>query len=331
MNETDFNTFKDSPNPANFSDTEIEESLLFKTMLKFLTAASLLVPALAAKSAFKAILRIPAAGPLPSMSSIFSVLERGGLYTGNEFHRWINEKILTRLRQSPSPGGAPSPLSPQPTFQELVSRTGIRLHVVASDIGRQRMLVFNAHCTPQLPVATAVRMSMSIPFFFVPVPYLGCPIVDGGILSNYPMYLLKRQNPYSPNTPDDIKRPNIGFLLDDGPDPAQTPSQICPPGPPQGCPSARVTFFEELMKSYETVTGAFDRRETGDFRKNTVRIDVSGYSTFNFDVNKSQKRDLANRGWQATAQYFKTQGIVPTPPPSPYLPEGKGSMAPQRR
>ena len=48
----------------------------------------------------------------------------------------------------------------------------------------------------ELEIAAAVRMSMSIPIFFDPVVYNGPPqprraalIVDGGLLSNFPVWL----------------------------------------------------------------------------------------------------------------------------------------------
>src|SRR5690606_15394480 len=98
------------------------------------------------------------------------------------------------------------------TFGDLVleefaddPRYRYRLRVVATDLTNGRLVVF-----PQdgrrygvepdsLPVAHAVRISISIPFFFSPV-YFPPPanaqekknaavMVDGGVLSNFPVWL----------------------------------------------------------------------------------------------------------------------------------------------
>jgi NTE family protein len=61
-------------------------------------------------------------------------------------------------------------------------------------------------------VADAVRMSMSIPYFFQPVELFhvetGLPstIVDGGVLSNFPVWIFDVED-------HDPKRPTFGFKL----------------------------------------------------------------------------------------------------------------------
>ncbi|WP_437593504.1 patatin-like phospholipase family protein [Sorangium sp. So ce1000] len=77
-----------------------------------------------------------------------------------------------------------------------------RVHLVASDITRGRMLVLPDDISAELygvepddlEVALAVRMSMSFPFVFSPVRLTGrnkvtSYIVDGGLLSNFPVHL----------------------------------------------------------------------------------------------------------------------------------------------
>ena len=62
-----------------------------------------------------------------------------------------------------------------------------------------------------LPVAEAVRMSMSIPFFFSPVRWKHpdgkqqLTLVDGGMLSNFPVWLF--------DTPDLPDWPTFGLRL----------------------------------------------------------------------------------------------------------------------
>jgi NTE family protein len=126
---------------------------------------------------------------------------RLGLYEGDEFHRWIAEKIsikLTKRRHD------------SPTFEQLP----IPLTVIAADIVRKQLKVFSRRRTPDVAVADAVRMSMSIPLFFRPVRWGEEVIVDGGVLSNFPAWAFDEDRRTAP-------LPILGFRLqaDDAPAP----------------------------------------------------------------------------------------------------------------
>ena len=57
----------------------------------------------------------------------------------------------------------------------------------------------------RFPVSRAVRMSCSIPFFFDPVELIHkpsskrCYVVDGAILSNFPVWIFDQENPQMAN------------------------------------------------------------------------------------------------------------------------------------
>ncbi len=131
---------------------------------------------------------------------------RLGLYKGDEFHRWIAEKIsfkLTKRRHD------------SPTFEQLP----IPLTVIAADIVRQQVKVFSRRRTPDVAVADAVRMSMSIPLFFCPVRFGEEVIVDGGVLSNFPAWAFEEERKTAPLPilgfrlqPDDVPQPRIRSL-----------------------------------------------------------------------------------------------------------------------
>ena len=67
----------------------------------------------------------------------------------------------------------------------------------------------------EFPIARAARMSMSIPYFFDPVELRDtqgrtCLIVDGGTLSNFPVWLWDVDPKVSGRRPT---RPTFGFTL----------------------------------------------------------------------------------------------------------------------
>jgi NTE family protein len=106
-----------------------------------------------------------------------------------------------------------------------VTRAGRTLKLIATDITRREMLVLpdslsSYRLTKDSPaidpqsfvVADAVRMSMSIPYFFQPIELVhddtGLPstIVDGGVLSNFPVWIFDVED-------RDPQRPTFGFKL----------------------------------------------------------------------------------------------------------------------
>jgi predicted acylesterase/phospholipase RssA len=136
-------------------------------------------------------------------------------HPGSFFEGWIREhfesKGITRFGQLHDPiaeGADPS----EPQY---------RLQVIASDLTKERMLVLPRDAREQLgidpdelEIAKAVRMSMSIPMFFDPVVHQNPTkrddehvIVDGGLLSNFPIWLFDCP-------PDQVPRwPTFGMLL----------------------------------------------------------------------------------------------------------------------
>ena len=118
---------------------------------------------------------------------------------------------------------------------EKYERAKYRLHVITSDITSGRMAILPDELPDyedkdgkpfdkdSFPIVKAVRMSMSYPFLFTPVtlykggkPYY---MVDGGLLSNFPIWLFDSPNP---------KRPTWGFRLH----PGAAARKACPPESP---------------------------------------------------------------------------------------------------
>ena len=118
-----------------------------------------------------------------------------GLYKGEAFHEWITQLISQRVagRQNAAV-----------FFKDLPKP----LTVIAADVVRQQIKVFSATRSPDIAVADAVRMSMSIPFFFCPIQLGRELVVDGGILSNFPAWAFDTEQRKT-------KLPILGFRLQD--------------------------------------------------------------------------------------------------------------------
>jgi NTE family protein len=142
---------------------------------------------------------------VPVVGAGLSILLENGIFEGDAAREWIKlalEKKGIRtfadLKLS-DPGGS------------LPANESYRLVVMATDITRGELVRlpwdyerYGLDADKQL-VCDAVRASISIPFFFRPVslPYKGQPstIVDGGVLSNFPIDAFDRTDGRPPRWP----------------------------------------------------------------------------------------------------------------------------------
>ncbi|QQE72915.1 patatin-like phospholipase family protein [Brevibacillus composti] len=138
-------------------------------------------------------------GRLPIVGPLFELAVRKGIYRTDRLEKFIDELLRRKGIR---------------TFGDLPKDA---LRIIASDITAGKMLVLpddlvHFDLDPErFSVARAVRMSSSIPFFFQPArlyreeaPHF---IVDGGLLSNYPVWLF--------DVPGIPRWPTIGFRLHD--------------------------------------------------------------------------------------------------------------------
>jgi NTE family protein len=105
-----------------------------------------------------------------------------GWYRGDFFRAWTGELIKAKVGHA----GA--------TFRDLANRGCLDLSLVVTNLATGFSEICSLEHTPDLPVADAMRMTVSIPFFFTAVPGQGRDLyVDGGLLRNYPVKIFDRE------------------------------------------------------------------------------------------------------------------------------------------
>lgn len=205
---------------------------------------------------------------------------RMGLYKGEKLEAWIKEFLDHKGIRS---------------FGDLPSGA---LRVVVSDITKGQMVVLpddlpKYGINPErFSVAKAIRMSCSIPFFFEPVKLhnkaVGSPpsyIVDGGLLSNFPMWLFKDGRNGS------WRRPVIGFQLSPQLDER---------------PSHHVKNALDLYKAiFETMVSAHDTRYIrAEHAKNIVFIPMEDIKATDFSLTEEEKERMIALGAKKTKEFF---------------------------
>jgi len=99
-----------------------------------------------------------------------------GLYKSAPLRVWMNRVLRKYLPSSSDPV----------VFQDLHKPVA----VMATDVLGRKPKVWSRERDPAVPVAYAVEASCAIPFFFQPVGGEATMLVDGGILSNLPVFLV---------------------------------------------------------------------------------------------------------------------------------------------
>jgi NTE family protein len=118
----------------------------------------------------------------PDLECANRFINNYGWYSSQYFYEWMQGIIA---QQCEGNGMA--------TFAEFEERGFRDLYIVAANVSRQRPEYFSVHNTPNVAVADAVRMSISIPMFFEALQFDGQQFgqgdyyVDGGIYDNFPM------------------------------------------------------------------------------------------------------------------------------------------------
>ena len=187
------------------------------------------------------------------------------------------------------------------------------LKLIAVDVTKRRLLVLpddlifyrepgkSTLIDPDaFKIAHAARMSMSIPYFFDPIQLedqdrTACTIVDGGTLSNFPVWLFDVDPAVTGKPP---AHPTFGFTLEHG----------------RGL-GGGLSAFQKIQPwgihfafdIFHTAQEAWDTRFVShSTRVRTVTVDAADVGTTEFNLSK-EKQDLLIENGRAAARMFLDQ------------------------
>ena len=229
-------------------------------------------------------------GRIPGVGPIIEEIKDLGVYKGDFFLNLMRQKLADKGKH---------------TFKDLVMqgyendpKYRYRLRVVVSDLTQGKMVVLPQDISSygtnpdDLEIALAVRMSMSIPLFFQAVrlqnststPPSTSIIVDGGLLSNFPVELFD-----SDGVP---AWPTFGFRL-------------VRSGPLQVVKHDINGPFSEIAAMLFTASSAHDAYYlSNDKFVRTITIDTGDISSTNFNLTADQKQQLYNNGIAAANDFL---------------------------
>lgn len=288
--------------PAPFTDEEIATSatqrLLGGVDFTF-------VPNVLEKSLHEKLVRALAASG--SFRHVLALVERGGWFAADRFVSWLSAKL-----DSGTWKGGKRKFSGM-TVKQFFAATAAELSVVASDTTDESILVLNHHTAPDCPIVWAVRMSMSIPLVWDEViwqpgwgQYLerdiaGHAIVDGGLLSNFPIELFISDAPQVTKLMGPKKdNPVLGLLIDEKLPVALTKGIFVRFNIKPG----ELQTVQRLRRLIDTATGAHDKMVIEEYSHLVARLPAQGYGTTEFDMTDERRNALVTAGRLAMAGYL---------------------------
>jgi NTE family protein len=207
------------------------------------------------------------------------VTNQKGQYASEPFKQWLSKNLDQRLKTfAPFVNGDDD----RPWYQQQ------QLKIIISDIsdGEMRILPDDLPAYSQQPgefsVAEAVRLSMSIPFFFEPGQLSGRTIVDGGILSNFPLWVYDAPRDRVPLCP------TFGFQLTAVREEKKVNNAV-----------------DILASMVDTMMVAHDRHylRTSD-QGRVITVDTSDVSTTKFNLTNEDKDYLYRQGYERTRTFL---------------------------
>ena len=223
-----------------------------------------------------------------------------GLAPGHAFEQWFDEVLdgatFGPLRKHSANGAAPD-WSLKLIAVDVTKR---RLLVLPDDLVFYREPKSSALIDPDaFKVSRAARMSMSIPYFFDPIQLedqdgTTCAIVDGGTLSNFPVWLFDVDPAVTGRPPT---RPTFGFTLEHGRGLSGGLSAL------QRFEPWAVRFGFDI---FHTAQEAWDARFVShSTRVRTVTVDAADVATTEFNLSKEKQELLIENGRKAARDFLE--------------------------
>jgi len=198
-----------------------------------------------------------------------------GIDTGERLHKLIDACLHVKG------------LSSDLTFKECQEKFGLSLKVIATDLNEAVHITFSSFDTPNYKISSAVRASMTFPYYFQ--PYI-CPetnhyLIDGAVISNYPLFIIPEEEHYrtlsilirtSIDKVDDIMNMDIDKLI-------TRPLRI------------------SLMEKGNIELKIYDTR--------CIQIKLGNLNILEFSFDEEIKNFIIKKGKEAVNDYFKSNII----------------------
>ena len=239
-----------------------------------------------------------------------------GFLEGDHFYNWIQDRVEEKTNNRNS------------TFRNIHDRkekcSFKDMYFVGANISTGFAKIYSHVNTPDMEVAKAVRISMSIPGLFTVIrkDEQDDVCVDGGLINNYPIKLFDRKE-YAPRYRSETEyykeynkilkkigqeekklwmynMETLGFKLDS----REEKALFCHYEKPKSIKIKNIIQYG-LRLGYTLYDIQSNIHLHSDDWHRTVYIDTLDVGTLSFMIKKSKKKELADSGRKCTEEYLK--------------------------
>jgi NTE family protein len=226
--------------------------------------------------------------PLGTLGKGISLLFEKGIYEGDYIRNWLAGQLASMgvrtfadLKLSTDWAG------------EIPAGEVYKLVVITADVSRGRLVrlpwdyaQYGLDPNTQL-VADAVRASMSIPFFFEPIRLKGNYLVDGGVLSDFPIAIFDRPGDAPP------RWPTFGIKLSAKPGANQIMHDIT------GTLGLAAAIAGTMMNAHDQM-----HLDDPCVISRTMFVDTTGVQVTEFDLSPAKRELLYTNGRSAAEEFL---------------------------
>lgn len=169
------------------------------------------------------------------------------------------------------------------TFVELWNMTKIKL-ILTTVCLNDKQPYYLSHLTfPTMPILLAIRMTTSLPIWFIPVEYNNKLFVDGGCIDNYPIQLFEKN-----------LNNVIGIYLSEN-------REYC----------EHIANTEDFL--FNLIQCFFEGNSCNSikgFEKYTIKINLPQVNIINLNINKIVKKRLFDFGYLETVNFISKLNLL---------------------
>ena len=215
---------------------------------------------------------------IPLVGSAASLFLSKGLHSGDYIENFLSKKFEQKGKKY---------------FRDIYIHNNSKLKVIATHVTRHKLITLpddlvEYNINPlDFEIAKAVRMSLSIPFFYEPIVLNTdkepCYIVDGGLLSNFPIWIF--------DVADNPRWPTFGLNLYNN---VQKPNNN---------PNGYIPFLMDVVETSLATSEEVYFKDCDAVR--IVNIPTLGINTVDFDISKDQIKSLFNSGYISAKSFLE--------------------------
>lgn len=225
-----------------------------------------------------------------------------GIYRTEDFKTWMDTNLLCTEGRTFT--GLTYHSNPNDNHDWWTHR---ELKVITSDLSTQQMRVLPDELLSAynedpdtFSIAEAARQSMSIPVFFESAtqPHLGkddkSTVVDGGVLSNFPVWIFDIERQREAPAGAKPKCPTIGFQLEEKQ--SKKAEAVVLGWLPNLIAKMLTAAIDNASRVPQMYPNFFDRR--------VITIPIEGVSTTDFELTNDQKSRMYTAGYEHAKKFL---------------------------